>query len=316
MKLKSYLLIGAVGIVIFGCAPQAAESAQTDEKAKAAVKEVDKPEYQLEATDLGQGLHMLVGQGGNIGLSSGPDGAFVIDDQFARFSKPILAKIDELSDRPLRFVVNTHYHGDHAGGNAEMRAAGATIVAHDNVRQRMSQDSENLLWGRTVKATDAAAWPNVTFSETMTFHFNNQTIDVIHVPTAHTDGDAIIYFREADVLHMGDNFFNGMFPYIDVDANGSVAGMIKALDTGIMLAGAETKIIPGHGPLSSKADMQNTRGILSTVQDRVQARIKAGDNLKMILDAEILSDYEHLSSFIDSNNMVKITYRSLTGQLD
>ncbi len=319
MNFKSSLLLAAISAVILGCAPQAAESAQTD-KSAAVEKPVEtkpaEPAYKLDRTELGNGLYMLVGSGGNIGLSTGSDGAFVIDDQYAKFSKPVLVEINSLSEGPIRFVVNTHYHGDHTGGNEAMNETGALIIAHDNVRARMGVTTENLLWGRATEPTDPKTWPTVTFSQTMTFHFNDQTIDIIHTPTAHTDGDAIIYFREADVLHMGDNFFNGMFPYIDVDAKGSLAGMIKALDTGLMLAGENTKIIPGHGPLSSKADMQLTRDTLATIQSRVKSRIDTGENLQTIIDAKILHDYEHLSSFIDVESMLKITYRSLTGHLE
>ena len=317
MKLGTYGLMTVVSAAFLGCAPQPAESAQLKKSAQADVTKVSETEteYTLERTDLGNGLYMLVGSGGNIGLSTGPDGAFVIDDQYAKFAAPVLAEINSLSDGPIRFVVNTHYHGDHTGGNEAMTDAGALIIAHDNVRARMAVVTENLLWGRKSEPTSPKFWPAITFSQTMTFHFNGQTIDVIHTPEAHTDGDAIIYFREADVLHMGDNFFNGIFPYIDVDANGSVAGMIKAHDAGLMLAGENTKIIPGHGPLSTKANLQATRDTLSTIQSRVKSRIDQGENLEIILEANVLSDLEHLSSFIDSKNMVKVTYRSLTGSL-
>ncbi len=276
----------------------------------------EQPEYKLERTDLGQGVYMLAGRGGNIGVSTGDDGVFVIDDQFANLAPAIIKEINSLSDGPIRFVANTHYHGDHTGGNQAMREVGASVVAHDNVHARMSTDQENKFWGRTTPATDAAAWPTITFSDTMTFYFNGQTIDVIHVPTAHTDGDAIIYFREANVLHMGDNFFNGMFPYVDVDGGGSVAGMIAALSKGLEVGNADTKIIPGHGPLSTPNDMRQTRDILAEIENRVKSRIDAGESLETILNGKILSDYSALNSFINEDNMVRITFRSLTGRLE
>ncbi|NNE58880.1 MAG: MBL fold metallo-hydrolase, partial [Hellea sp.] len=219
-------------------------------------------------------------------------------------------------DGPIRFVINTHYHGDHSGSNQEMRDTGADIVAHDNVRVRMSQDNENLFWGRTIEARVPETWPNLTFSQSMTFHFNGQTVEAIHTPNAHTDGDSIIYFREADVLHMGDNFFNDMFPYIDVDSGGSVQGMIDALDKGLSIAGPDTQIIPGHGPLSSRADMQKTREILVDIQSRVNAKINQGADMAEIISSKPLSDYHELASFIDEENMLKIVYRSLTGKMD
>jgi len=259
---------------------------------------------------------MLVGRGGNLGVSTGEDGVFLIDDQFAQFAPAIIEEIASLSDGPIRFVANTHYHGDHSGGNEAMRETGASIVAHDNVRARMSTAQENKFWGRTTEATAPGAWPNITFSQNMTFHFNGQTIDVVHVPKAHTDGDSIIYFREANVLHMGDNFFNGLFPYIDIDGGGNVDGMIAALDRGLSMSNANTKIIPGHGPLSTAADMKASRDMLADVQARVKAKIDEGASLDEIISAKVLSDYSELASFINEENMIRIAYRSLTGQLE
>ncbi len=294
---------------------QAAQKAAEKADQKPEDKKEDAPEYKLQRTDLGQGIYMLVGRGGNLGVSTGADGVFVIDDQFAQFAPAIIEEIGTLSDGPIRFVANTHYHGDHTGGNEAMRDTGASIVAHDNVRVRMSTPQENKLWDRTTPATGEKAWPTITFSETMTFHFNGQTIDVVHVPKAHTDGDSIIYFREADVLHMGDNFFNGMFPYIDVDGGGNVAGMIAALDRGLELGGANTKIIPGHGPLSKPSDMKAARDRLADIQARVKKGIDSGQTMQQMIDAKILSDYSAFASFIDEENMIRIAFRSLTGRL-
>ncbi len=290
-----------------------AAAKQEDKKAEA---KPEQPEYKLQRTDLGQGVYMLVGRGGNLGVSTGEDGVFVIDDQFAQFAPAIIEEISELSDGPIRFVANTHYHGDHTGGNAVMRETGASIVAHDNVRVRMSTAQENKFWGRTTEAAAPGAWPNITFSQDMTFHFNDQTIDVVHVPNAHTDGDSIIYFREANVLHMGDNFFNGLFPYIDIDGGGNVDGMIAALDKGLSMSNPDTKIIPGHGPLSSPADMKATRDLLADIQSRVKARVDEGASLDEIISSGVLSDYAELASFIDEENMIRIAFRSLTGRLE
>ncbi len=290
---------------------QAAQKAEE----KADVKKEETPEYKLARTDLGSGIYMLVGRGGNLGVSTGSDGVFVIDDQFAQFAPAIIEEIGSLSEGPIRFVANTHYHGDHTGGNEAMRETGASIVAHDNVRVRMSTKQENKLWGRTTEPTAPGAWPTITFSETMTFHFNDQTIDVVHVPKAHTDGDSIIYFRQADVLHMGDNFFNGMFPYIDVDGGGNVSGMIAALNKGLELGGPNTKIIPGHGPLSTPGDMKAARDRLADIQSRVKQGIDSGQSMQDMIDGQILSDYSEFASFIDEKNMIKIAYRSQTGQM-
>ena len=323
--MKKLLLLSTI-MAMSACSSPETEVKTVEKEAEKVVKQAatepaekaveDKPAYTLAQTDLGQGVYMLVGRGGNIGVLTGEDGVFVVDDQFANLAADIIAHIDGMSDGSIRFVANTHYHGDHTGGNQAMRATGASVVAHHNVHTRMSEDQENLLWGRTTPAADPASWPTITFNDNMTFHFSGQTIQVIHVPTAHTDGDSIIYFEEADVLHMGDNFFNGLFPYIDIDAGGTVDGMLAALDEGLLLAGPDTKIIPGHGPLSTEADMQATRDLLADVQLRVKTRIDAGDNLEQILKAGILSDYSNYASFIDEDNMVRIAYRSLTGRLE
>jgi len=205
-----------------------------------------------------------------------------------------------------------HYHGDHAGANAQMKEAGATIMAHENVRKRMGMTFENKAFGRTVKATDPSLWPTLTFSEKATLHFNGQTVTAIHTPKAHTDGDSIIYFKEANLLHMGDNFFNGMFPYIDIDGGGSLQGMIASHETALSLINDETTIIPGHGPLAVKADLKKTQDILKDIQKRVESEISKGATLDDILEKDLLKDLSSYSSFIDTVNMVKFAHRSLT----
>ena len=255
---------------------------------------------------------MLLGPGGNIGVSVGDDGVFVIDDKFARFADQIIAQIKGITDQPIRYVVNTHYHGDHSGANAQMKAEGAVIIAHDNVRKRMGMTFENKAFGRTVQAVDESLWPNLTFSDRATLYFNGQTVTAIHTPSAHTDGDSIIYFKEANLLHMGDNFFNGMFPYIDIDGGGSLQGMIASHDLALSLINDETTIIPGHGPVAVKADLIKIQGMLKDVQNRVEIQISAGATLEKILEQDLLKDLSHYSGFIDTENMVKFAHRSLT----
>jgi len=207
--------------------------------------------------------------------------------------------------------VNTHYHGDHSGANAEMKETGAVIVAHDNVRTRMGMTFENKAFGSTVKATDPKLWPDVTYSENATFHFNGQTVHAIHTPNAHTDGDSILYFEEANILHMGDNFFFGIFPYIDVDGGGSLSGMIASHSKALELIDDETKVIPGHGALTTKAGLIKTQDMLKTVEKRVKAEVARGATLEDILKKDLLADYAEYSSFIDKDTMVKTAHRSI-----
>jgi cyclase len=230
---------------------------------------------QIRAERLTDNLHVLFGQGGNIGLSVGEDGAFVVDDQFAPLTPKILAAIAGLTPRPVRFVVNTHWHGDHTGGNENMAAAGALLVAHDNVRRRMNPAEFRDLVGRSQQAPKGAL-PVVTFTSEVTFHWNGETIRVFHVPASHTDGDAIIHFTRADVIHMGDTFFHGRYPFIDVASGGSLQGMIASADRILAMARPGTRIIPGHGPVSGAAELRAFRDMLAAARDAVAPLVARG----------------------------------------
>jgi glyoxylase-like metal-dependent hydrolase (beta-lactamase superfamily II) len=257
--MRSHLLMTAVAAVAAAAACGAPALAQFD--LESAV---------VESTDLGDGLHLLTGAGGNIALLVGPDGAMMVDDQFNELADRIAAKIGELADGEsgrVRFVVNTHYHFDHAGGNEAWNDRGATIVAHDNVRKRLSNPQPNVLSGELSDAEPPGAWPVVTFPEAVTFHMNGQTIHVVHTPPAHTDGDSAVYFEEADVLHTGDMFIRGGFPLIDGYANGSLDGFVAAQTMAIDHINADTRIIPGHGPISTLADLTASRDKLAQFRD-------------------------------------------------
>ena len=320
--MKALLLLTAA--VLMGCSAadtqSAMDSAAAGTKAAASdmIKAVDRvlpaPADGLRTESIGNNLYVIFGPGGNVGVSVGDDGVLLIDDKFEKNADGILAQVKGLSDAPLRYVLNTHYHGDHTGSNAQMAAAGATLVGHVNVRNRMGMTFENKTFGRTTQAVDESLWPTQTYAANDTMTFNGLVVNMLHTPAAHTDGDSIVHFVNANTIHMGDNFFNGFFPYIDVDAGGSVKGMIASHDFALSLADDETRIIPGHGPISSKADLQAARDMLQTVHDRVAARIKAGDSLDTILESNILQDLAKYASFIDETSMVRITHRSITGE--
>jgi len=312
------MMTGACAFALMACGNVAGDmdaSAQTtsDQKtsAKRGADEGKTPKQDITTQNLSEGMYILLGPGGNIGVSVGDDGVFVIDDKFARFADQIIGQIKGITDQPIRYVINTHYHGDHSGANAQMKAIGATIMAHENVRKRMGMTFENKAFGQTIEATDPSLWPTLTFSDKATLHFNGQTVTAIHTPKAHTDGDSIIYFKEANLLHMGDNFFNGMFPYIDIDGGGSLQGMIAAHELALSLINDETTIIPGHGPLAVKADLRKTQDILKDIQNRVQLDISKGASLEDILKKDLLKDLSSYSSFIDTENMIKFAHRSL-----
>jgi len=246
----------------------------------------DFSKVEVKAEKLAEGVYMLTGAGGNIGVSAGADGVFLIDDQYAELTDRIKAAVARISDRPIRFVLNTHWHGDHVGGNENLGKAGAVLVAQENVRKRMSNDQFLKLFNRTIPASPAAALPLVTFAESLSFHLNGEDIDAVHVPAAHTDGDVVVFFRRANVIHAGDTLFNGMYPIVDLSSGGSVDGMIGAADRILAAADASTKIIPGHGPLATKADVKAYRDMLVASRDAVLPLVKAGKTLSEIKAAK------------------------------
>ena len=193
-----------------------------------------------------------------------------------------------------------------------MHEHGADIIAHDNVYTRLSTPTKNELWGRTVEPMEKAAWPVITYSQNSTLHLNGQTIQLIHTPNAHTDGDSLVYFTPANILHMGDNFFHNMLPYIDVDGGGSVGGMIAAHEKALSMINADTKVIPGHGPMATKADLQKTHDMLVDMRDMVKARMEAGDTIDNILATNPIEKYSEYASFIKPDMMAKIIFRSLS----
>lgn len=273
----------------------------------------DFSQVQIESTDLGSGIHMLTGAGGNLALSLGPDGAFLVDDQYAPLSGKIQAKVADLGGGPVKFVINTHWHFDHTGGNETLGSAGALIVAHDNVRVRMSTDQLMAFFNTEVKAAAAAALPVVTFTDRVTLHRNGDQIHAIHSPHGHTDGDAMVLFENANVLHMGDLFFNGLYPFIDLDSGGSIKGLIEGIDKGLALAKADTKIIPGHGPLASRADLVAYRAMLLEICDNIASLKAAGKTLEQTIAAKPGAKYDEAwgGQFINPEQLVEFIYNSL-----
>jgi glyoxylase-like metal-dependent hydrolase (beta-lactamase superfamily II) len=273
----------------------------------------DFSKVEVKSEKVADGLYVLTGSGGNIGLSAGKSGGLVIDDQFAELSDKILAAIKTLTPEPVRFVVNTHWHGDHTGGNENMGKAGAILVAHENVRRRMSSEQFIALMSRKVEASPEAALPVVTFAEGVTFFWNGDEVRVFHVPPAHTDGDSVIQFVKADVVHMGDTFFNGNYPFIDASSGGKVDGILAAADRVLSAATDKTRIIPGHGPVASKADLQAYRDTVKAVRDAV-AKLKAeGKNREAVLAAKPSAAYDAKwgQGFIKPDVFVGIVFDSL-----
>jgi len=270
----------------------------------------------LETVPLRGSVYMMVMEpAGNIGVSAGADGAFVIDDQFAPMTERIIAAVAELTDQPIAFVANTHWHGDHSGSNENFGRMGYTIVAHENVRARLNSIQYHLFFKTGTRPRPPDALPVITYDDRMTFHLNDEVIEVIHVPVAHTDGDSAFYFREANVLHTGDAFINRGYPLIDIASGGSIKGVIEAANQMLEIVDDETIIIPGHGPLADRARMIEIRDMLADARERVVALIDQGMSLNEIKAAKPLAtlDPEWGQALVKGRAFVTIIYQSETG---
>ena len=246
----------------------------------------------LKSVPVTDGIWMLMGAGGNIAVNVGDDGVLLVDDQFAFSYDVIVKKIREITDQPVKMLLNTHWHSDHSGGNEKFANAGTLILAHDNVRKRMSAEHVSSFFKSTSPPSPEAALPVVTFDSSVTLHINDQTIQARHVAPAHTDGDSVIWFAEKNVVHMGDLFFNGLYPFIDVDSGGSLQGMIAAVNAELENIDDETLIIPGHGPLADRAALIRYRDMLTTVAGRIEMAVDKGRTRQQVVDAEPAREFD------------------------
>ncbi len=247
---------------------------------------------QVRVTPVAGAVHMLQGAGGNIGLVVGDDAVFVVDDQYAPLTPKVLAAIKSVTPQPVRFVLNTHWHFDHTGGNENMGKAGALIFAHENVRRRMSKDQFIEALNRTEPAAPRGALPVVTFTDTVSFHLNGDSIVVFHVAPAHTDGDAVVLFTRANVVHTGDLFVSAGFPFVDRSSGGSIHGIIAAAERILATTNAGTRIIPGHGPLADRARVQAYHDMLVVVRDRMRKETAAKHTIEQVLASKITAEYD------------------------
>ncbi len=249
-------------------------------------------EVEIKAIQVTKQIYMITGKGGNIGLFIGDDGTFLIDDQFAPLTEKIVGAVESVGGQPPKFLINTHYHGDHTGGNENLGKGGTLIFSHHNVRERLITGSYIAPFKMKLESVAKEGLPVVTFSEDISFHLNGDSVQAIHVPHAHTDGDSFIYFKNANVIHAGDLFFNGFYPYIDVTHGGSLKGMIKAVDKVLAMADDKTQIIPGHGPRGDKAQLTRYRQMLNTAYERLRKLKAAGKSAQEAVAAKPLADLE------------------------
>lgn len=270
--------------------------------AACAIAQRDMSKVEIKTTPVAGNIYMLEGQGGNIAVSTGPDGVLMVDDQFAPLAEKITAAIEKLDQGPIKFLLNTHWHGDHTGGNAHFGKK-ASIIAHANVRKRLADKSD----------TAKEALPVVTFGDSASVHINGEEVRLIYLGPGHTDGDSIIHFTKSGVFHMGDQFFNGRFPFVDLGSGGDVAGLLKNIEAALKLIPTDAKIIPGHGALATKADLEKYRDMLVETTALVKKAIAEGKTLADVKAAGIPEKYKEWGSgFINASRWLEISYNSLS----
>jgi glyoxylase-like metal-dependent hydrolase (beta-lactamase superfamily II) len=276
-------------------------------------QEQDFSAVQIQTQQLADGIYMLTGEGGNIALSTGPDGAVLVDTQFAPLNAKILAAVRTAGGGDVKYVINTHWHFDHTGGNEPLGKAGAVIIAHDNVLVRLSSEQFLAALDRRDPPAPMAARPVVTFPTRATFHLNGNTVNVVHVENAHTDGDSIVHFTNANVIHTGDTYMKDVYPFIDVSSGGSIDGFIASSAAVLARADASTKIIPGHGALANKADLQRFHDMLVKVRANLQTLIDQGKSEDETFAAKPTAEFDAAwgQGFMNPENFTRFAYQSL-----
>ena len=263
---------------------------------------------EIKATHVRGNIYMLEGSGGNIGVSIGADGILMVDDQFAPLAEKIKKALTDLGGGKLHFLLNTHWHGDHTGGN-EIFGKSTTIIAHENVRARLT--TEQTSFGRTIPAKSKDGWPVITLDKSLSIHFNGENIEVIHYPHGHTDGDIVIFFSESNVVHMGDVFFSGLFPYVDLEHGGNVKNLTESVGTIISRLPDNVKIIPGHGPLSTLDDLKEYHRMLKATSDLVQRKMQEGKTLDQIKQQGLPDEWDGWSwGFISAERWIETIFQS------
>ena len=277
----------------------------------------DLSKVEVKTIPLRNNLYILANSGSNAMLSIGEDGPLVIDAGMVEMSKKVAAAVTATGSGPARIVINTHWHFDHVGGNQQLAESGAIIIAHRNVRESMVDGGKLAVIDREVAPSPASALPDITFDTHLTLHFNGEEFLLTHVPSAHTNGDCIVYLPNSNVLHMGDTFFNGMYPFFDTNAGGTLNGIIKAFDVGMELANDQTMVIPGHGRLSNLNEMKEYRNMLSTVHGRVQKLVAEGKSLQEIIESKPTSDFDKRwgNSWLTPDMWIELIYRGMKSSI-
>ena len=297
MKRTMRLSVALVGMLISVCVSVSAQ---------------DFSKVEIKATKVAGNVYMLQGSGGNIGVSVGSDGILIVDDQFAPLADKIKAALKTLGEGKLKFVLNTHWHGDHTGGNAVFGPE-APIIAHDNVRKRLATEQKSEVFKRTTPASTKEALPVITFNQSLSVHFNGEEIRVIHFPQGHTDGDSVIFFTTSNVVHLGDDFFAGRFPFVDLESGGTVQGLTKNIGDIIAKLPADVKLIPGHGPISNLDDLKRYHRMLVETTDVVSKKMAAGKTVDQIKTEGLPEEWKDWGTgFIKTDLWLETIHRSLS----
>ena len=276
--------------------------------------QTDFSKVEIKATKVAGNVYMLEGAGGNIGVSVGDDGLLIVDDQFAPLADKIRAALKGIADKKLRFILNTHWHGDHTGGNVVFGPE-ATIIAHDNVRKRLATEQKSTVFNSTTPASPKEALPVITFNDSLSVHFNGEDIRAIHFPHGHTDGDSVIFFSTSNVVHLGDDFFAGRFPFVDLESGGSVEGLVKNIGELVAKIPPGAKLIPGHGPLSTLDDLKSYHRMLQQTTEIVRQKIATGKTLDQIKTEGLPAEWAPWGTgFIKTDRWVETIYKSLTAK--
>ena len=266
----------------------------------------------VSTTKITSSLYLLQGAGGNVMASVGSDGVLLIDDDYSQNAPIFEAAIDKLTESATRFVINTHWHGDHTGGNEYWGKSGAVIVAHDNVRERLSTVQVNKFFGRETPASDPAAWPLVSYGTSMAMHVNGDTLELQHYPRGHTDGDTVVYFTRANVVHMGDHYFKDRFPFVDLASGGNAVSFADNIAAVLQKVDSKTVIVPGHGALADKADLQRYHAMLVETQAEVRAMKSSGMTLKQVQARGLDDQWQSWGGgFINQDNWIVFLYTSM-----
>lgn len=279
----------------------------------------DFSQVEIETTKVAEGVYALKGAGGNLGLVVGSDRAFLIDDQYAPLVPKIRAAIAEVTDKPVSFVLNTHWHGDHVGGNEAFAETGTLVVAHDNVRTRLSSDQVMAAFDRTVPAAPKGALPVITFNDEASFHVGGHTVRAIHIPSAHTDGDAIVHLPEVNVIHTGDLVFYGLYPVVDYSNGGSLKGMADATARLLEMSNEDTRFIPGHGPVViGRQELAEYLEMLRVVHARLEKLIGEGKTLEEVIAARPTAEFDEKwgKGFLPPDRWVRINYQGMAPAKD